>query len=110
MTLIVGSEVCFLSDYDFYYGIVEYVGKKIKINCLWPIHYNGKNKNYYRVKPEKVCAASEQVCIVWELWRGVNGRGGYRIERELYPERHMQAYDLRTRENTMAFVLEGKKP
>jgi hypothetical protein len=36
----------------------------------------------------------EIVCVVNEKWRGVTGLGGYRIERELYPEHRVPAEEL----------------
>jgi len=42
---------------------------------------------YVQNWPKEKCAfPNEKVCVVWETWRGVNGRGGYRVERERYPE------------------------
>jgi len=102
MEIKTNSYVCYLSDYDFYYGTVEYVGKKIKINRLWPVPNAGKI--YDRISPEKVCSANAQVCVVWETWKGVNGRGAYRIENTLYPKKHKQAYDLRSRGDSSEWV------
>ena len=46
-----------------------------------------------RVKREKVAAPEDSIALMWEMWRGVNGRGGYRLERELYPELRKPAKD-----------------
>lgn len=46
-----------------------------------------------RVKREKVATPDESIAVIWEMWKGVNGRGGYRLERELYPDRRMLAKD-----------------
>ncbi len=44
-----------------------------------------------RVPVSKVATPTESVCVVWELWKGTNGRGGYRVERELYPNQRVPA-------------------
>lgn len=50
--------------------------------------YRGQTKY---VPKEKCAKVDESVCIVWETWKGKNGRGGYRIERELYPNDRVPA-------------------
>ena len=39
-----------------------------------------------RVPVDKTARPDEQVAVVWEQWKGRNGRGGYRVERTLYPQ------------------------
>lgn len=34
------------------------------------------------VPKNKCCLPDEKICVVWERWRGCNGRGAYRLERE----------------------------
>lgn len=44
-----------------------------------------------RVAKEKCARPDECVCLVWETWKGVNGRGAYRVEREMYPQERRPA-------------------
>jgi len=56
--------------------------------------------------PKEKCAfPDELVCVVWEMWKGRNGRGGYRVERQLYPE-HRIAANMIERQNE--FNLHGR--
>jgi hypothetical protein len=42
--------------------------------------------------PKEKCAfPDEVVCIVQETWKGVNGRGSHRVEREKYPSKRVAA-------------------
>jgi hypothetical protein len=52
--------------------------------------FMGKPRLRY-VAPERCAVPGESVCVVNEKWRGVTGLGGYRIERELYPEHRVPA-------------------
>lgn len=52
--------------------------------------WNAKHVRY--VAPEKLADWNESIAVVWELWKGKNGRGGYRIEREHYDDRRVQAH------------------
>jgi hypothetical protein len=52
--------------------------------------YSGQPSLRY-VAPDNCAVPGESVCIVWERWRGTNGRGGYRVERERYPEYRVPA-------------------
>ena len=56
----------------------------------------------FRVLREKVALPEEEVCIVWELWRGRNGRGGYRLERNAeYPHPLVKASEIGTGDTGM---------
>lgn len=46
------------------------------------------------VNKEKCAFPDEKVCIVWETWKGTNGRGGYRVERNLYPQHRIAAQNI----------------
>jgi len=35
---------------------------------------------------DKIAEENEKICIVWEKWKGKNGRGGYRLEKIAYKE------------------------
>lgn len=78
-----GDLVYFLSDYDLMHGTVESIGpKKVKIKA----QQFGPGTYITSVPFDKVAEPDESIAVVWETWKGVNGRGGYRLERELYPE------------------------
>ena len=103
-----GDRVCFLSDYDFWAGEVLYVGKKIKIKVTYPTYHK---ELIVRINPEKVCLENESICVVWETWRGVNGRGGYRIEKLRYPANHKIATKWLNRGQSVSvgYITENKE-
>lgn len=76
--------IYFLSDYNWLRGVLLREGpKNYKIQ---------DSEGYVRTVAKEKCALpNEEVCVVWELWRGRNGRGGYRVERKLYPETRVAA-------------------
>jgi len=84
-----GDLVYFLDGYDLMYGKVLSIGKKnIKIDAV------GYGSRYEKYVPfDKVALPNEKIVVVWETWKGSNGRGGYRIERKLYPEYQKMAKD-----------------
>ena len=92
----VGKEVYFLYGYDWMRGTLISVGKtnlKIaySIGCLSRVE---------RKIPVVKCALpTEQVCVVWETWKGVNGRGGYRVERVLYTPFRVMARNVYTQDS-----------
>lgn len=79
-----GDTVYVLNDYRMYAGTL------VKINkTTASVDYDlGR---VCREPLAKVAGADELMCVVWEMWKGRNGRGGYRIERTRYPERHKPA-------------------
>lgn len=81
---IVGTVIYFLSDYNWEKGfLIGETKKNLKINIPPNVFFRGA----IRYIPKEKCATlGESVCVVWEQWKGKNGRGGYRVERELYPE------------------------
>lgn len=81
----VGQDIYFLSNYNLIKGTVLSVGKtRLKI-AVPP--GGGLIAYETRVAFEKCAHATESVAVIWEMWKGVNGRGGYRLERSLYPHR-----------------------
>lgn len=81
--------IYFLSDYNWRYGEVVSSGPK---NNKIRVPAQGWLREHEVVVPKEKCAIpGEEVCVVWETWKGKNGRGGYRIERELYPESRVEA-------------------
>jgi len=83
-TFTVGDDVIVLIDYSLCLGKVVKVNPKgIKVlvaasgGC---IQYLGN------FKYEKVCKVDTKAVLVWERWKGKNGRGGYRLDTIMYPE------------------------
>jgi hypothetical protein len=72
--------IFYLWDYTWEPGLLISEGtRNFKVRMRWQ---NGFRDRYF---PKEKCAfPDERVCIVWEMWRGTNGRGGYRVERTLY--------------------------
>lgn len=83
--------IYYLSDYDWERGVLISEGKK-----NYKIHVNsfGYIPHDKYVAKEKCALPGESVCVVWEMWRGKNGRGGYRVEREGYPEYRVPAENV----------------
>lgn len=90
---------------DQMYVLVEYqwiparVVKENKTTFLLEYTYPFCKSETKRIKKEKCARPDEQVCVVWETWRGVNGRGGYRVERELYPQYRIPASQISRQHN-----------
>lgn len=84
MNFSIGDNVSVLIDYDFIHNCkVLKVNKKtlkVKIPPFCGCIEYTKNFSY-----DKVANEDEMICIVWEMYKGINGRGAYRIERNLYP-------------------------
>lgn len=86
-----GMVVYYLWDYNLEKVTVVSVGRKnVKIKVDIPSH----TVHEKCVKPEKLALPDESIIVVWETWRGVNGRGGHRIERDLYPQYRQAAKTL----------------
>jgi hypothetical protein len=76
----------YLLEYSLIPATVVKINKKslkIKTQPAWGLISFEKN-----ISPNKFIEANVPFCVVWELWKGKNGRGAYRIETELYPEFH----------------------
>ena len=87
----VGDTVYFLWDYSWIRAQVIKINKKTaKLMIDWPA--GGKEER--NVRYERIARENEKVCVVWEMWRGVNGRGGSRIEREMYPKNRIVAQNV----------------
>lgn len=79
-TMKAGDQVYYLTEYNWH---LAHVVKVNKVN----IRLKDRVLNVERdIKPDKIATLEEKVCVVWECWKGKNGRGGYRVERELYPQ------------------------
>lgn len=85
--------IYFLNDYNWECGErLPSKGKKIKI----------KHRDYIRyVESDKCAEPDDLVVIVWEMWRGRNGRGGYRVEREMYKDRARPAQEVRRQHSSL---------
>lgn len=79
-----GDEVYFLHGYDWEHGNVRSVNTKTI--TIEQDQMNGEVLRY-RILKEKCAHPQEEIAVIWEMWRGVNGGGGYRVERTLYPQR-----------------------
>lgn len=85
------TDIYYLSDYNWCKGSLVSVGRKnYKISSCGL----GLSPALIRVPKEKCAFPDENVCVVWETWKGKNGRGGYRVERELYPELRVPAKNV----------------
>ena len=74
------QKIFFLSEYDWMAGELLNFGQK---NYKIHIPANGCYLAQTKYVPKEKCAMpDEHVCIVWEQWKGKNGRGGYRVEKE----------------------------
>jgi len=98
--LSVGDDVKVLIDYSLCSGKVVKVNPKgIKVlvaasgGC---VQYLGN------FKYEKVCKVDTKAVLVWERWKGKNGRGGYRLDTIMYPELAQSVSDIRG----MAYLYE----
>jgi hypothetical protein len=87
----IDDKVYFLWEYNWYGGTL--VGKGPK-NFRIYINLPGFKPHTRSVSRDKCALPGENVCVVWEKWRGTNGRGGYRVERELYPNLRVPAEQI----------------
>ena len=82
------ESIYFLMEYNWELATLVSEGKKnfkIFVSGVWMTDHT-------RYVPKEKCARpDESVCVVWEMWKGKNGRGGYRVERTLYPEHRVRA-------------------
>ena len=106
-----GEKIFVLSDYVFEAAtVVSARGPKnllVDVDTLGP---DGQTMPYrMRVAREKCVWPYERIAIVWETWKGRNGRGGYRIERNLYDNQRKSAY-MWENEQAWNFVQEDVEP
>jgi len=81
----IGDKVYYLTEYNWHPAEIVKVGR---------VNYRIKDSygnHELVVKPEKIAALDESVCVVWETWKGRNGRGAHRVEREMYPQHRLPA-------------------
>jgi hypothetical protein len=83
-----GDQVFYLTEYNWHLAEV------VKVNRV-NIRIRDRIYNVERdIKPEKIAQPDESVCVVWECWKGKNGRGSHRVERTLYPESRIPACEV----------------
>lgn len=83
----VGEQVLVRLEYRLESATVVKVGRTRLLVRMF-----GYEQEYAKtVELYRVAKLDEEVALVWELWKGTNGRGGYRIEREMYPEKRKPA-------------------
>lgn len=78
-----GDTVYFLREYRWERGEVIRVNQKT-VTILGQFGFG--RDNIVKIKKDKCAHPDEKITVVWEAWRGRNGRGAYRVEREQYPE------------------------
>ncbi len=82
--LEVGDFVKVLIDYSLFTGTVLKVNKKsISVSVNQSFGCLAFKKNF---KYEKVLKFGTNAVLVWELWKGKNGRGGYRLDTIMYQD------------------------
>ncbi len=85
--LVEGDNIVYLMEYTLLRGIVLKVNKKsIKVKIPETIPFREQIKN---VPFEKVLKQGTPAVLVWEMWKGVNGRGGYRLDTYLYKDKQI---------------------
>jgi hypothetical protein len=85
-----GDTIYFLSEYNWEIGTLVSIGR---VNYKLEYNFCGKLVTLL-VKKEKAAFPDESVAVVWECWKGRNGRGAYRVERELYPQFRIPAKNI----------------
>lgn len=86
--------IYYLSEYNWECGeLVKENRTTYKIRYGVPDGNNWGKLRYYEqnFRKEKCAFPDEVVCIVEETWKGVNGRGAHRVEREKYPNKRVAA-------------------
>lgn len=77
-------KVWFLYEYDLVPGVV--LRSREKTATILVEAHKGIEAHTRSVPLEKIVGVEEPFCVVWDLTKGRNGRGSYRIEREKYKD------------------------
>ena len=92
-SLSVGDDVKVLIDYSLCLGrVVKINPKSIKVFVMGSfgcIDYESAFKH------EKVIKLGTKGVLIWEQWKGRNGRGAYRFDTIMYPELSKNVEDIR---------------
>ena len=100
----IGAEVYFRDEYSIWKGEVVRVNKKsISIK---PSVRGFMTLDIIRKPLKDVVLPNEDIALVWETWKGVNGCGGYRLEKVMYTESRTKPYVR----NNFEGVVEDIKP
>lgn len=91
MSYAVGQTIMLLEEYNWVRGTLVGIGRK---NLKVALPGGVLLPRTVTVPPERCAHPDEPVCIVWETWKGMNGRGTYRVERERYPEHRIPAKEI----------------
>jgi hypothetical protein len=88
-----GDTVYFLQDYNWNSMPVVQVNRNTVTIRYAVFSGNTLQWEYFDMNKriDKCAHPKEKVCVVWERWKGVNGRGGYRVDRDLYPDKMVDA-------------------
>jgi len=91
------QKIYYLSEYNWESGeLVKENRTTFKIRIPWQTHFDAPwTHRDINVRKEKCARPDESVCVVRETWKGVNGRGGYRVEREKYTKSRIPAKNIR---------------
>lgn len=89
-----GDHIYILRDYEVLSAIVVSARGPKNLLVETPIMGPKGESILYRMRVARdhCVFPNHRIAIIWETWKGVNGRGGYRIERELYSEKRKPAY------------------
>jgi hypothetical protein len=87
--------IYYLFDYNWERGELISEGPKNYKIAVPFLNEHGVMDSYPKSFPKEKCAfPGEKVAVIWEQWKGRNGRGGYRVERELYPDLRVDAENV----------------
>ena len=77
-----GDKVYIFKEYTIFHGIVIKANpKSVKVKIPAQSYYI---EHVMSVPYNKILKAGTLAVLVWETWKGKNGRGGYRFETDLY--------------------------
>jgi len=89
MMLQKGDIVWVLTEYHWVKAVVQATPRALsKTVVVGDVPYYAPGYTF-RVSLDKIATSNEVVCIVWEKWKGTNGRGGYRLDKTMYPQYHV---------------------
>lgn len=92
----------YLCEYDLIpVTVVKRNTKSIKVSI--PAH-KGCIAHEKNISFEKFIDDTTPFVVVWELWKGRNGRGGYRIDTTCYPNANRLGW-----RGTLDYVIEKEK-
>ena len=92
-SLSVGDNVKVLIDYALCFGsVIKINPKSIKVFVIGSFGCIDYESNF---KQEKVIKLGTKGVLVWEQWKGSNGRGAYRFDTIMYPELSKNVEDIR---------------